>query len=58
VISGKNDKIFISPGALAFKKDISDAQINLLNGGHFVLEEKHEEAAALIETFLRSKRIQ
>ncbi|MBC7846953.1 MAG: alpha/beta hydrolase [Flavobacterium sp.] len=53
VISGKNDKLFIEKGAIAYKKDIKNAQISLLNGGHFVLEEKHKEAAQLIKDFLR-----
>ena len=53
VISGKNDKIFIEKGAIAYKRDIKNAQISLLNGGHFVLEEKQEEAAELIKEFLR-----
>jgi len=57
VISGKNDPLFTAPGAEAFKKDIKNAQISLLNGGHFVLEEKHREAAALIEAFLAGKGI-
>lgn len=57
VISGKNDQLFIAPGAEAFKKDIHDAQISLLNGGHFVLEEHHSEAAELIKTFLNKKGI-
>ena len=52
VISGKNDKIFTAPGAEAFKKDNENAQISLLNGGHFVLEEKHTEAASIIKSFL------
>ena len=56
VISGKNDKLFLAAGAVAFKKDIKDAQINLLNGGHFVLEEKHSEAASLIKEFLLNKK--
>jgi pimeloyl-ACP methyl ester carboxylesterase len=57
VISGKNDKLFIPAGAEAYKKDIKDAQINLLNGGHFVLEEKHAEAASVIKSFLFKKGI-
>jgi len=52
VISGRNDKLFLATGAEAFKKDIKDAQVSLLNGGHFVLEEKHSEAAAIIRSFL------
>jgi surfactin synthase thioesterase subunit len=57
VISGKNDKLFTAPGAAAFKKDIKEAQISLLNGGHFVLEEHHAEAASIIRSFLREKGI-
>ncbi|HET6769367.1 MAG TPA: alpha/beta hydrolase [Chitinophagaceae bacterium] len=52
VISGKNDKLFIAAGTEGFKNDIKDAQISLLNGGHFVLEEKHAEAASIIKSFL------
>jgi surfactin synthase thioesterase subunit len=57
VISGKNDKLFVAAGAEGFKKDIKDVQINLLNGGHFVLEEKHAEAASIIRSFLFKKVI-
>lgn len=57
VISGKNDKLFTAPGAEAFKKDLPNAQISLLNGGHFVLEEKHAEAAKLIKDFLSKNNI-
>jgi len=52
LISGKNDKLFLAAGAEAFKKDLKDAQLSLLNGGHFVLEEKHLEAASIIKSFL------
>ena len=55
ILSGKNDKLFTVPGAVAFKKDIKDAQLSLLNGGHFVLEEKHADAAALIISFFSKK---
>jgi len=57
VISGKNDTLFIPAGAEAFNKDIKDAQISLLNGGHFILEEKHAEAASIIKSFLFKKGI-
>jgi len=57
VISGKNDKLFLAAGAEAFKKDIKNARINLLNGGHFVLEEKYEEAASIIKSFLVERGI-
>ena len=57
IISGSNDEIFIAAGAEAFKRDLKDVQINLLNGGHFVLEEKHAEAASIIKSFLVTKGI-
>jgi pimeloyl-ACP methyl ester carboxylesterase len=57
VISGKNDKLFIAAGAEGFKRDMKDAQVSLLNGGHFVLEEKHVEAASVIKSFLKKKGI-
>jgi len=57
VIWGKNDEIFIEAGADAFRKDLKDVQINLIEGGHFVLEEKHTEAAAIIKSFLVKRGI-
>lgn len=57
VISGKNDKIFIAAGGEAFKKDNPNAQISLLDGGHFVLEEKHQEAARIIHDFLTGRKL-
>jgi pimeloyl-ACP methyl ester carboxylesterase len=57
VISGKNDKLFVAAGAEAFKKDLPNAQISLLNGGHFVLEEKHTEASVLITSFFSKNNI-
>lgn len=57
VIWGKNDKLFIAPGAEAYKKDNPSAEIHLLNGGHFLLEEHHSEAANLIINFLGKKGI-
>lgn len=52
VIWGKNDVFFTVPGAEAFKKDVPNAEIHLLNGGHFPLEEHHVETAKLIDAFL------
>ncbi len=52
VIWGKNDKIFITPGAEAYKKDLKNIEVHLINGGHFLLEEHHATAAKLIDDFL------
>jgi pimeloyl-ACP methyl ester carboxylesterase len=52
---GKNDEIFISPGAEAYRRDLPDAEIHLLNTGHFALETHGREIAALIIDFLNRK---
>ena len=49
---GRNDPSFIAPGAEAFKGDLPDAQIDLLDAGHFALDEKNDEIASLILAFL------
>jgi len=54
---GKNDIIFLSPGAEAFKKDLPKAEINLLDAGHFAVESHTEAIAGLILDFLRRKGI-
>ncbi|HEY9005006.1 alpha/beta fold hydrolase [Ohtaekwangia sp.] len=50
---GKNDALFTGSGALAYKKDLPNAEVHLLNTGHFALEEYHTEIAAHIDTFLK-----
>ena len=55
IIWGKNDQFFTASGANAYKKDNPDAEIHLLNGGHFALEEHHLEISKLIINFLRTK---
>lgn len=49
---GANDPSFIAPGAEAFQRDLPDAEIHLLDAGHFALDEKNDEIAALILDFL------
>ena len=36
----------------AFKRDLPDAEIHLLDAGHFAFDEKNDEIASLILTFL------
>ena len=45
VVWGRNDPSFIAPGGEAFKRDVSDAEIHLLDAGHFALDEKNDEIA-------------
>jgi pimeloyl-ACP methyl ester carboxylesterase len=53
IVWGKNDVIFPTPGALAYLKDLPDAELHLLDTGHFALEDKGEEIAALMKDFLK-----
>jgi pimeloyl-ACP methyl ester carboxylesterase len=52
VVWGRNDPSFISAGAEVFKRDLPDAEIHLVNAGHFALDEKNDEIASLILAFL------
>ena len=52
VVWGRNDPSFIAPGAEAFRGDLPDAEIHLLDAGHFALDEKNDEIASLILAFL------
>jgi pimeloyl-ACP methyl ester carboxylesterase len=49
---GRGDQIFGPDGALAFARDLPKAEINLLDGGHFLLESRLAEVVALIRPFL------
>ena len=49
---GRNDEIFGPAGAQAFADDAADAEIHLLDGGHFLLDSNLAEATALIRDFL------
>ncbi|KAK5685681.1 hypothetical protein LTR17_027018 [Elasticomyces elasticus] len=51
---GKGDPAFIPSGAEDFKKDLPNAQIYLLDAGHFALETKRWEIARLMKEFLKT----
>jgi len=55
VIWGKNDEIFVAEGAAPYKRDLPDAEIHLLDAGHFALETNGPEMARLIRDFLERK---
>lgn len=50
---GRNDEIFGPDGARAYARDLKDAQIHLLDAGHFALDTHGPQIAALIRNFLR-----
>jgi AhpD family alkylhydroperoxidase len=49
---GKNDPFFLPIGAEAFRRDIPDAEVHLLDAGHFPLETHLDEIARIILAFL------
>jgi pimeloyl-ACP methyl ester carboxylesterase len=49
---GRNDQIFGPDGALAFGRDLPLAEINLVDGGHFLLESRLDAVASLMRPFL------
>ncbi|KAI0485345.1 alpha/beta-hydrolase [Xylariaceae sp. FL0804] len=49
---GKNDTIFVPPGAEAFRRDVKNFELHFLDAGHFALETNEEEMARLISSFL------
>ncbi len=50
---GRNDPIFGPDGARAFERDARDAEVHLLDGGHFLLETAGAQVADLITAFLQ-----
>ena len=51
-IWGRNDEIFAPAGALAFRDDLPDAEIALIDGGHFLLESHLDDVTSHIREFL------
>ncbi|MGP4022498.1 alpha/beta fold hydrolase [Actinomadura sp. 3N407] len=49
---GQNDEIFGPDGAKAFARDLPDAEIHLLDAGHFALATHGHEIAGLVRDFL------
>lgn len=52
---GRHDPAFILPGAEAYRRDIPDAEIHLIDAGHFALETHAAEIAQLMRDFLGRK---
>jgi pimeloyl-ACP methyl ester carboxylesterase len=52
IVWGKNDYIFPEEGAHPYKRDLKNIDFNLLDTGHFVLEEDGDKIAYLITCFM------
>jgi pimeloyl-ACP methyl ester carboxylesterase len=55
VVWGKHDPFFIPPGAEAYKRDLSEAEVHFLDTGHFALETHANEIAGYMRDFLGRK---
>jgi pimeloyl-ACP methyl ester carboxylesterase len=49
---GRNDAHFLPAGAGAYRRDLPDAEVHLLDAGHFALETHAHEVGALMRDFL------
>lgn len=52
IVWGKNDVIFPAEGAHPYLRDLPEAEFHLFDSGHFILEERLDEIAPLINEFL------
>ncbi|MGE6697304.1 alpha/beta fold hydrolase [Hyphomonas sp. NPDC076900] len=52
IVWGKNDVIFPEPAAHPYLRDLPDAEMHILDTGHFALEDKLDGMAPLIHDFL------
>jgi len=55
IVWGKNDKIFPGEGATPYLRDLPQAELHLLDTGHFALEEDGELIGKLMHDFLDRK---
>nr|WP_315728281.1 MULTISPECIES: alpha/beta hydrolase [unclassified Bradyrhizobium] len=52
IVWGKNDKVFAEAGAHSYLRDLPDAELHILDTGHFALEDQLDVMAPLISNFL------
>jgi pimeloyl-ACP methyl ester carboxylesterase len=57
IVWGKNDKIFPADGAAPYLRDLPEAELHLIDTGHFALEDKSDEMVPLIRDFLSRKLV-
>ncbi|MEN5115120.1 alpha/beta hydrolase [Brevundimonas diminuta] len=51
IVWGRNDPFFTQAGALAYQRDLPEAEVHLFPTGHFALEEKLHRIAPLVIAF-------
>lgn len=56
VVWGRYDTAFTVPGAQAFKRDLPQARVEILDGGHFVMDTRLDEVARLTDAYMQANR--
>jgi pimeloyl-ACP methyl ester carboxylesterase len=57
IVWGRNDAFFPAAGAQAYLRDLPDAELHLLDTGHFALEEEVDFVAARMAAFVDGLRL-
>lgn len=55
IVWGKNDKIFPEEGAHPYLRDVPDAELHIIDSGHFAMEDRFDVIEPLIRDFLDRK---
>src|SRR5216684_3140515 len=56
VIWGKHDLSFELSEPEAYRRDVPNAQVHVLDAGHFALDTKADEIAALVDQFMKAQK--
>ncbi|MEU5563199.1 alpha/beta fold hydrolase [Micromonospora musae] len=51
VLWGRHDTSFQVAGAEAYRSDVPEAEVYVLDGGHFLLDTRADEVASLVRGF-------
>jgi pimeloyl-ACP methyl ester carboxylesterase len=56
VLWGKHDLSFDSGEPERYRKDVPSAEVHVLDAGHFALDTKADEIAALVHEFMKAQK--
>jgi pimeloyl-ACP methyl ester carboxylesterase len=56
VIWGKYDLSFELSEPEAYRRDVPNAEVHILDAGHFALDTKADEIAALVDGFMKAQK--
>ena len=56
VIWGKYESSFDSSEPESYRRDVPNAEVHIVDGGHFALDSAADEIAALISQFMKTQR--